>query len=719
MKRWVVNTIIFLGGLSIWQVFAQEVQQCELMELHSSAQTATCLNPCITLKASFMPGVLNQTTEYEMQEGTPCPLPPADNGIPTELDEDDVWSQVINIPFPFYYFGREYHSLIIGTNGVVAFDYNLTGQEPGGSCAWPISSSDRLPSTRLFRSTIFGAYHDLDIRFGGTLTYYVSGEAPNRKFVVDYERVAHYGTDCNETYHTTQRVILYETSNVIDIQLIHKPACTHWNGGRAILGIQNRQGTVAYAPANRNGGVWTADNEVWRFVPDGPESNAVVQLDYAWFDQNHNLIGTADSLVVCPTSEQTYYLEVNLHRGANTYLLTDSITVDVDFSHDEVELGPDHQICPGDTVRLDASMPTATGYHWYRNGELIQGADSAVYLATRDGVYRAEVEIGVCRTTDSVTITYRPYPQVDLGPDREICEDDSVLLDATPANATGNETYEWYKDGDPIPNATGPQLEVNQPGTYSVVVSEPSECTITDEVNIEVQAKPLLDLGPDQVKCSYDDATVTANITDGDVYIWQVNGDTLNVNAPEIQLSDPGHYHVVLTMTKNVCTVSDSVDVTILDPLVLNVTPRIYGILDANASGGLPPYLYSLDNEEYQESGHFEELPDGDYHVYVKDSNGCMNDTIVHVINLIFPPYFSPNNDGISDYWRVVNAEHTPQANLYIYDRYGRLIKHMHTSENEYWDGTWNGRPLLSTDYWYVLILPSGRVYKGHFSLLR
>jgi len=301
MKRWVVNTIIFLGGLSIWQVFAQEVQQCELMELHSSAQTATCLNPCITLKASFMPGVLNQTTEYEMQEGTPCPLPPADNGIPTELDEDDVWSQVINIPFPFYYFGREYHSLIIGTNGVVAFDYNLTGQEPGGSCAWPISSSDRLPSTRLFRSTIFGAYHDLDIRFGGTLTYYVSGEAPNRKFVVDYERVAHYGTDCNETYHTTQRVILYETSNVIDIQLIHKPACTHWNGGRAILGIQNRQGTVAYAPANRNGGVWTADNEVWRFVPDGPESNAVVQLDYAWFDQNHNLIGTTDSLVVCPT----------------------------------------------------------------------------------------------------------------------------------------------------------------------------------------------------------------------------------------------------------------------------------------------------------------------------------------------------------------------------------------------------------------------------------
>ncbi|MBO4529389.1 MAG: T9SS type B sorting domain-containing protein [Paludibacteraceae bacterium] len=38
----------------------------------------------------------------------------------------------------------------------------------------------------------------------------------------------------------------------------------------------------------------------------------------------------------------------------------------------------------------------------------------------------------------------------------------------------------------------------------------------------------------------------------------------------------------------------------------------------------------------------------------------------------------------------------------------------------ESWDGTYNGRPLPSTDYWYTINIPEiDRVYSGHFTLIR
>ena len=105
----------------------------------------------------------------------------------------------------------------------------------------------------------------------------------------------------------------------------------------------------------------------------------------------------------------------------------------------------------------------------------------------------------------------------------------------------------------------------------------------------------------------------------------------------------------------------------------------------------------------------------------IKDANGCeYNDVVLtHVINLIEMQFFTPNGDGFNDYWRIENAENTPEAQLNIYDRYGKLVRSMHTSQHETWDGTLNGNPLPANDYWYMLILPNGKVYKGHFALKR
>ena len=704
-----------LFSLGIFFIFFNlSAQQCDLLEV-SNDTTITCLSDsaCVTLHASVMDGINVGTNTYRIENNSPCPLPQNNVGTVTNITSDDVWSSVINLPFTFFYFGHPYTRIIIGANGVVSFDLNRTSpqvQQPNGYCQW--SFNQQAPNANLFRNTIFGAYHDVDVTYGGNIRYYVAGMAPQRMFVVDYDHVAHF--DCN-SLHTTQRVILYESTNVIDVQIVDKPTCTNWNSGNALIAIQNEAGNVAYVPPGRNTGPWSAQNELWRFIPNDPGGG---QYTLTWYDMAGNVLGTGDSLHVCPATTTSYRAELSFDVAHTAYTTSDTVTVYVDYSHDNVDLGLDQRLCINDTLTLDATVNHATAYQWSRNGTDIPGATNATYQVTQAGTYAVFVEVGMCSTTDTIQVTYEDYPQVDLGPDIEACEGDTVTLDATPTNQHGNETYEWYQDGTVISGATNPTLDVTETGTYVAVVTN-DVCTNSDTIYVHFEPKPPLDLGADQVVCSYETATVYSNITDGGSYVWEVNGTLVNTTDTSIDVSGSGDYDVVLTMTKGVCTVSDSVHVKVLDPIVITATPSIYGILDVTASGGMPPYQYAVTQGAYQDSGHFEELPDGDYTVYVRDSHGCEGDTLVHVTNLIFPPYFTPNGDNVHDFWRVINSEYTPDANLYIYNRYGQLLKAVHTAPDDYWDGTYNGVPVESSDYWYVLILPSGRVYKGHFALIR
>jgi hypothetical protein len=61
-------------------------------------------------------------------------------------------------------------------------------------------------------------------------------------------------------------LILYETFNFIDVQIVDKPVCSTWNGGNALIGIINESGSISYTPPARNTGVWTASEEGWRFA---------------------------------------------------------------------------------------------------------------------------------------------------------------------------------------------------------------------------------------------------------------------------------------------------------------------------------------------------------------------------------------------------------------------------------------------------------------------
>lgn len=84
----------------------------------------------------------------------------------------------------------------------------------------------------------------------------------------------------------------------------------------------------------------------------------------------------------------------------------------------------------------------------------------------------------------------------------------------------------------------------------------------------------------------------------------------------------------------------------------------------------------------------------------------------------IFPKFFTPNGDGYNDAWEVKASIGTPQYKIQIFDRYGRLLKTITETDNN-WDGTFSGRDLPSDDYWFVLSGENIEEYRGHFSLKR
>ena len=130
-------------------------------------------------------------------------------------------------------------------------------------------------------------------------------------------------------------------------------------------------------------------------------------------------------------------------------------------------------------------------------------------------------------------------------------------------------------------------------------------------------------------------------------------------------------------------------------------------------------YEYSLDNQTYQSSNTFTNLPSGIYTVYVKDLNGC-GITQEEVSILGIPSFFTPNADGYNDNWNVKGISSTLNSKtiIYIFDRFGKLIKEINPTTTG-WDGTFNNQQLPATDYWYTIKLENGKELKGHFALKR
>jgi gliding motility-associated-like protein len=256
------------------------------------------VNGCLKLKVDY--SKVNSTLDYEVLD-TPFFLGEKFNlGNKIKITSEDRFSDIVKLPFPFCFYGNTYNDIVIGNNGIVSFDTNLANQ----NCPWNIVGS--LPNPNLVRNAIFGVYHDLSNTSNltckdnpntpenecGEIYIYTEGVAPCRKFTISFDKMSHFNcVDKSSTF----KIVLYETTNVIDVIVQSKPiSCDKTKEKRALIGIQNDKGTKALFPNERNTGIWNIENTSYRFSPSGE-----TKVDFTWKDKQGNIISNEQNPLLC------------------------------------------------------------------------------------------------------------------------------------------------------------------------------------------------------------------------------------------------------------------------------------------------------------------------------------------------------------------------------------------------------------------------------------
>lgn len=251
-----------------------------------------------------------------------------------------------------------------------------------------------------------------------------------------------------------------------------------------------------------------------------------------------------------------------------------------------------------------------------------------------------------------------------------------------------------------------------------LIHNEIALCHGTTSFKLFVGEKPVPVITTKGTICNEGTVMVTAE-SGYKSYLWSTGqtGRTIMVNKP-------GIYTLVVERAygdERVCEGMNQVEIkTSVTPTIVKIDTsdwtRDNNIITVHAEGA-GNYEYSLDGTNYQTEDTFTGLETGVYQVFVRDADGCGED-MEEIVLLNYPNFFTPNGDGYHDKWRIEYSAKEPHINVDIFDRYGKLITSFGPTSAG-WDGTLNGVDLPSTDYWFVVTREDGKIFKGHFSMLR
>lgn len=229
--------------------------------------------------------------------------------------------------------------------------------------------------------------------------------------------------------------------------------------------------------------------------------------------------------------------------------------------------------------------------------------------------------------------------------------------------------------------------------------------------------KPQLTL-EDRALC-LDNLPLNINVDTGvstDQYLWNTGATTAAIDITRI-----GTYSVTIT-TRNGCTNSDSFSLVESEAATIEFTETVdfsapNNSITVNVTG-IGNYLFQLDGGAPQESNIFTSVSYGVHLVTVIDELGC-NAITKEVIVFDIPLFFTPNNDDFNDTWHITGVKELEGTIIYIFDRYGKLLKTLtHTSPG--WNGFYNGYRMPTNDYWYLAKIKQGvKEFEltGHFTL--
>ena len=338
----------------------------------------------------------------------------------------------------------------------------------------------------------------------------------------------------------------------------------------------------------------------------------------------------------------------------------------------------------------------------------------------KQGLYTYTVSSSNCGIAAStLNISFVDKPNAGINSNLTLCNDN------TPINLiekiVGNPDLGgiWTPQLASGTNTFNPTIDTS--GTYIYTVNNGS-CLSTSELNISITESPNTGVNSSITICKKSNPInllekIDGNPDLGGIWSPQLNSGT-NIFNPSI---DPEGLYTY-TINNGICQSTVELKITLINSISVNNGFEIDIVDFSNANtitinnDSKIDYEYSLDNISFQASNVFYNLNSGTYTVSAREINGC-NFFETDVFILDYPRFFTPNNDGVNDVWKIkgtLNLEY----NLYIYDRYGNLLKKL-DSINDNWNGNYNGNLMPSNDYWFKIVLENGRIVTGHFSLKR
>ena len=290
------------------------------------------------------------------------------------------------------------------------------------------------------------------------------------------------------------------------------------------------------------------------------------------------------------------------------------------------------------------------------------------------------------------------YTSVNSADDADFVQNDSLFFD----NLQGGESYVIF-----VRDANGCQTNV---------IAEIG-------IGIDIVAEPVVEYGCEGI---FPNSTATVNIEDDSQLsdlLFSLDVDDIQMATNQRTFGDlPAGEHTVFIYHANGCVTFVEFEIEAYEPLTLEAIKSGPNEVTAMATGGFGGYEYFFQGESYGEVNTFNINVDSNINIMVRDQNGC-EATLVMPFNFEgmpeMPNFFTPDGDNLNDYWYPENREYFPFIDVIIYDRYGRVVARL--DQVKKWDGTYEGKPLPTGDYWYVVNANDNEKQKfvGHFTLYR
>jgi gliding motility-associated-like protein len=335
------------------------------------------------------------------------------------------------------------------------------------------------------------------------------------------------------------------------------------------------------------------------------------------------------------------------------------------------------------------------------------------------GPYTVTVRDALLSTTVvNVTITQPAALAIGTSQVNVLCSGASTgTATATVSGGTSPYSYSWNS----LPAQTTATATGLKAGAYIITVTDANICTANTTVTITSPSAITVAMVKTDVLCNGGSSgTATATPSGGTTpYTYSWNTSPLQTTATATGLA-AGSYIVTVT-DANLCTAPGNIAITEPAVMVLDPTPKDAlcpdshdGAITINVTGGTSPYTVLWSDPGAPTSLSRTGLDTATYSVIVTDANACAKSSIIVVgvtgspTCLFIPQIITPNDDTYNDEWIIRNIDLFPNAEVFIYTRWGKLIYRTKNLSANPWDGRFKGKVMPTDSYHYILYLGDG-----------